>query len=597
MKFEYATFALLQILVVKYCFGQYWSPNNSTGPVCVDPVTMQNFRWETNVTSNISCINPSTIDEMQNLLKYAYDNVTNASVRPIGKSVAWSAIGMMDTKNSDTSLPQTVYFVNQSEYRSNCTVNESSKTITCEAGARVMDVNEHLHDHNLSLVTFGNPLLANFIASCNACNHNRGSRKNPVGVMASTITAFDILLPNGTYITDVTNESYPDLFNAGRISMGLLGIITKFTAQGQNIQYVTQNRTNSDDNFTSTPDGFNKMYNYVTDELDVWLDEVDYIYGGYNLFRHEFSFRTYYIVTGPNDPLWSNTTCWKNASELNSAPCTDVSYKVVTTPPMRVYGGSTNHEAEFFVQGKYYREIYLAALYWVISQQTCNPDMYNVTKESWIERGRGGDGEIKVNTRWIGADDIWLSPGYSEQGVNGDAVVHIGIYLASDYVRIDDYIWDFWVDGFYKAISHRMNYLRDANNDEDNTFIRIHCGKASQRNYCEIKDDYAKMQDFRDLRDEYDPNGTMVNKFARDKFQIGDTCQDKCCCTEYTCNKTDGLDYNYTCGLLPNIPILEFLNSTEITPQNEDGDDDASNLSGGVIVYLMAAVLILFLRF
>ena len=121
-------------------------------------------------------------------------------------------------------------------------------------------------------------------------------------------------------------------------------------------------------------------------------------------------------------------------------------------------------------------------------------------------------------------------------------MVHVGIYIPGGDTQNEtapSHLWNFWNEGFYQAIRYAMDAMAEVTGDYNNTFVRVHWGKASLRNYCQIKDDYPRMQEFREMRDELDPNGTFVNRFLRDKFQIGDTCQDKCCCTYYTCNKTE----------------------------------------------------------
>ena len=228
--------------------------------------------------------------------------------------------------------------------------------------------------------------------------------------------------------------------------------------------------------------------------------------------------------------------CWNYTTQgFNSFPCNDIYYKAISPFPTEAYTHGANWEAEYYVPQHDFNVSFYAGIKWVIEQEFCNPAIWNSSK-AWHDQWGvdGNKGEIQINTRWIGADCIWLSPAYSDECENGIPISQIGIYIPGEFDaqqpeegRPPDNDWFFWNEGYYKAI-----------NKSETNFVRVHWGKASLRKHSEIEKDYPKMNDFINLRNELDPNQTFVNQEVRDKLGLCDCAQNggTCCCTNDTCN-------------------------------------------------------------
>ena len=212
--------------------------------------------------------------------------------------------------------------------------------------------------------------------------------------------------------------------------------------------------------------------------------------------------------------------CWDYVEEgYTGFPCNDAYFRAISPFPTATYGSGRNHEVELFVSEDEFEAAYLAGIKWVKDQEFENPEIWNESFVVFNTLEGGGSGEIQIGTRVIGNDNIWLSPGYGDKNF-----VQVSLYIPGTVdERAPDYLYDFWNDGFYRAIR-----------DEVSGSVRIHFGKASLRSYCDIKNAYPKFEDFIELREELDPNEVFLNAMMRDKLGV---CDDdiRCCCTFETC--------------------------------------------------------------
>lgn len=122
---------------------------------CQDPTYMRNYRWWTEVPVNTSCIVPMNETEVIWWVNIAASE--NTSIRAIGKSFSWSAVGMMETGDKP------IYMVNMTDYMYDYTIDEDAKTITCQAGMRVIDVVEALQEKGLGLPDYGGYVFLLFL--------------------------------------------------------------------------------------------------------------------------------------------------------------------------------------------------------------------------------------------------------------------------------------------------------------------------------------------------------------------------------------------------------------------------------------------------
>ena len=357
--------------------------------------------------------------------------------------------------------------------------------------------------------------------------------------MADQVISLRLVIANGSVI-EASRENNSDIFYASLISMGSTGIITEVTVQADDIFNVTRYNGPSFGSVSNRVEDFDIFRKLVYNNVSKIIDEYDYIYASYSLFRESWNWQVYLKQTDENRV---NKSCWNyTAEDWNKPfPCSDYYYKAISPFPTANYRSGLNHEAEFYVFRDDFYDAFLAAALWCMEVRTYNSEMWNVSQQVWMTNGTSSSyGDIKLATRWIATDHIWLSPGYVDESINTSdtnthSIVQIGVYVDGESdLRVPDYIFDFWVTGVYKAMKQVL----------DGRYLRVHWGKASMVNHCDIKDEYPKMDDFKTLRNELDPNEMFVNALVRDKLGICDP--QVCCCTYETCNTTEGLGYDFT---------------------------------------------------
>ena len=263
---------------------------------CTNPVYNRNYAWKTIAPINISCFNPLTESEISDSVRDVFNSSANMSIRGIGKSFSWSAVGMMENTVFGTNTSQTVIFVNQSAYRKNYTINDTSLQMTGQAGMSVLEVCQELEKHDLGLPAFGGIVVTNFVAAVNTGTHSKGSRKNAVKTMASQVVSFTIVLPNGTIVNLSKDGPNQDLFYAGLVSIGSMGIITDFTIQAIPFYNITRYEDAIYDNVSNTD--YSLIETIVKQNISNLIDTYDFTWGRYLVFAEKFQLyviRTFFL--------------------------------------------------------------------------------------------------------------------------------------------------------------------------------------------------------------------------------------------------------------------------------------------------------------
>ena len=97
--------------------------------------------------------------------------------------------------------------------------------ITVEAGCRLRDLNEYLHAHGLALANMGDIQEQTVAGAIQTGTHGTG---RDLGGIAAQVTALEMVLADGS-IVSCSAEHEADLFQAARIGLGALGVLTAVT--------------------------------------------------------------------------------------------------------------------------------------------------------------------------------------------------------------------------------------------------------------------------------------------------------------------------------------------------------------------------------
>eukprot|EP01084_Bolivina_argentea_P104541 187179_1 len=489
---------LLVSIVLNYCLA--CRDNSST-------LYNRNARYSTNVTF---CLYPSNESEIIDIIHYAQNMSTynDVTVRAIGKSYAFSAIGMMEAKAHQNSIQ---IMLNLTEnMRDLIDINEEEMKATFQAGISVNSLAVELQSYGYGIPHYGGPGSVNFIGSAMTGTHGQGTGINPVGTMASNIAQLRLVTANGSIII-ANNTHNKDIFDAARISFGCLGIITEFTVQ----LIPTFNATKYPNKVYLNMNNLSVMVDTFINEMVPAMYNYSHMYTNMDIFgqRGNVYFCDNVTTSNKNVPVY-NRTCYEYG-----APCTDIYFKAVFWNPDNEAGWGRNQEAELFVDESVFVDAWIDVMEWIYAQQYTK--LWNDTYNAWIDSGSSSMNQIRILTRFVGADDIWLSPSYNR------TVVKIGLFFDGNSThRSDDILFDKWLTGIHKVL-------------QDNYTPTYHWGKQSLSTYCDLgKSGYPKLEQFKELREILDPNQLFVNQFVRDKLGLCDSDELKdnsCCCTNYTC--------------------------------------------------------------
>ena len=104
-------------------------------------------------------------------------------------------------------------------------VDTAAGEITVEAGCRLRDLNEHLDARGLALANMGDIQEQTVAGAIQTGTHGTG---RDLGGIAAQVTALEMVLADGS-IVSCSADHEADLFQAARIGLGALGVLTAVT--------------------------------------------------------------------------------------------------------------------------------------------------------------------------------------------------------------------------------------------------------------------------------------------------------------------------------------------------------------------------------
>jgi L-gulono-1,4-lactone dehydrogenase len=105
-------------------------------------------------------------------------------------------------------------------------IDVAAGLITVEAGCPLSTLNSALHARGLSLTNMGDIQVQTVAGATQTGTHGTGRQS---GSMAAQVAALELVLADGSTTTCSATNPRPDLFNAARVGLGALGIVTAVT--------------------------------------------------------------------------------------------------------------------------------------------------------------------------------------------------------------------------------------------------------------------------------------------------------------------------------------------------------------------------------
>ncbi|CAI3800622.1 hypothetical protein DBADOPDK_02588 [Pseudomonas sp. MM223] len=189
----------------------------SSNNMHINEFGLEHAHWR-NWAGNQSCIRaargaPASEDELCSMVNQASSNGMNVRVAGSGHSFTPVAL----TNGLHLSL------ANMSGVRH---IDHEKKRVTAAAGTTINAFGKALRAAGLSMVNQGDIDSQSIAGALTTGTHGTGLT---LGNLASSIVGMKLVQPNGEVL--VVDESTPDLLQAGRVSLGVLGIVSELTLQ------------------------------------------------------------------------------------------------------------------------------------------------------------------------------------------------------------------------------------------------------------------------------------------------------------------------------------------------------------------------------
>lgn len=105
-------------------------------------------------------------------------------------------------------------------------IDQSKKRVTVAAGTTINELCVSLRENGLSMINQGDIDTQALAGALSTGTHGTGAKLQN---LAAAIVGMKLVQPNGDIV--VVDESTPELLRAGRVSLGLLGVISEITLQ------------------------------------------------------------------------------------------------------------------------------------------------------------------------------------------------------------------------------------------------------------------------------------------------------------------------------------------------------------------------------
>jgi FAD-linked oxidoreductase len=354
-------------------------------------------------------------------------------------------------------------------------VDTASGLVTAEAGLTLRRLNESLDDHRLALANMGDIHVQTLAGATQTGTHGTG---RDMAGLAAQIAGLELVLADGSIVTCSRTER-PDLFDAARVGVGALGVVTAITwrtipaflLHAREEPMTWDEVLSRLDEFAAANEHFEFYWFPHTEgcltkrnnrtegparplpRLRHWMDD-------------EFLSNTFFDLTNRVNRLVPATIRPINgiaAKALGARTYTDTSYEVFTSP-RRVRFKEQEYAIPREQLSLALRE--LRALF---------------DKHDWRI-------SFPIEVRLLPAEDAWLSMAYGRP----TAFIAIHVYYRNPH------------EGYFQAVEEIMTSFGG----------RPHWGKLHTRDAGYLETVYPRFADFRRLRDDLDPGRRFANPYT-----------------------------------------------------------------------------------
>jgi FAD-linked oxidoreductase len=421
--------------------------------------------WAGNLEFNpLNEVSPSTEEDIRSIILSAIES--KQTIRSRGSAHSWT--GLIETNS---------IFMNLDHYQGIVKTDKAKQLVTVKSGTKLHQFSEDLFSHGLSLENQGDINQQSMAGATSTGTHGTGITLQSI---SNQLTAVKLI--NGLGETITFDESHPE-FNAARLSLGSLGIITQLTFKAIDA-YKLKVETFAE-SFEQSLEAFEERLKGHR-HLEMFYFPV----GGWSMtklmdFSQESpSKRT--LLTTLNEKVLEN---WLY-TQLNSIASSSGRYKLIDKI-MRQFVSkkiTTDWSHRAFPTERSFKFMEME---------------YNLPLEKFHEVMDEVRSAIKKNQfqtlfpieiRFVKADDIWLSPAYERDSV---------YFAVHSYIKENHRPYFTCVEEIFKKHGGRP-----------------HWGKLHQLKRHNLELLYPRFKDFLKVRERHDPNGIFLNSHLKDIFGV-----------------------------------------------------------------------------
>jgi len=364
-------------------------------------------------------------------------------------------------------------------------LDKVSKHVTVEAGIRLKELLDFLNSNGLTMANLGQIMEQSVAGAISTSTHGstviNKQGKLIHGSISSQIISMEIIDSDGK-LHNCSKSRNSDLFSAARVGLGAIGVIARVE-----LQVVDLFNLERFESYSTLPKLYSELYTKhlkVNDYFRFWWVPTTDKVKTMSFTKTDRMVPLTYYRKNVEVPLLVNILGldWifgvKNIMWfISQLICTEdhyygLGYEMLTGPVPDSYA-----EMEYFVPLEKFVDAHKAFVEYVMTNTDVTMNFIN-------------------ENRFIGGDDIWLSPFYERDS----ASISIILY------RRDAKTWEKFSRGAEKVL---MKFEG-----------RPHWGKVHWRNKQTLKQQYPHWDDWMKIREQVDPHGTFLNEHLLDVFQI-----------------------------------------------------------------------------
>lgn len=411
--------------------------------------------WSGNQRSSPNCFaTPGTEEELADVVARA-----RPVVRVVGAGHSFSAI--VPTNDTLISLDRLAGVIS---------VDPFHRQATCWAGTSIREVGQPLHEQGLALINQGDVDSQTLAGAYQTGTHGTGLR---FSCLATSIKGFRLITSNGT-ILDCDQQHHPEIFQAARVSLGTLGVISRLTLQCCDAYQLQEN-----------------VFAMDYDECLARADELAEKHRHFEFFHLPFAEKVIVkTLDETTDPPGGAISGDKLEDVLFHLACHLTNTMPWLTPglhhlTMATYRPRTRSNRSYLVFPSA-RGIRFNEMEYEVPAEAgvaCFREIVNQIRRSRFKIF------FPLEFRRVAEDDIWLSPFYKRPSVSISVHQDYRQPYKEAFANLEPIFWKY--EG------------------------RPHWGKLHTLNANQFRECYPRWDDFITLRQEMDPDQKFLNQFLQ----------------------------------------------------------------------------------